>query len=101
MIRTLNFHTDPGHGWLEVDRRELESMGIDTDISHYSYQHKNKVYLEEDCDAGKYLKELDKNGVKYRFNEKYQANTPIRNYESYSPAAVITKDAFADLFARV
>ena len=48
------FHTDPGHGWLAVKKRELNALGV-TGISHHSYVKGNTVYLEEDCDAPKFI----------------------------------------------
>ena len=48
------YHTDPGHGWLEVPRTELVKLGIADSISHYSYQdgyNSDSVYLEHDLDA--------------------------------------------------
>ena len=51
-MTTFTFHTDPGHGWLEVSASELTRVGlVPSDFSAYSYQHLGKVYLEEDCDA--------------------------------------------------
>jgi hypothetical protein len=48
----FTFHSDPGHGWLEVSIPDLLRVGlVPSDFSAYSYQHLNKVYLEEDCDA--------------------------------------------------
>lgn len=44
------YHTDPGHGWLEVDQKDINELGIADKISSYSYMNKTKVYLEEDCD---------------------------------------------------
>jgi hypothetical protein len=54
----LNFISDPGHGWLEVPLaifRESQAKGMAA--SKYSYKSKIKqcVYLEEDCDAPKFL----------------------------------------------
>lgn len=46
------YHTDPGHGWLEVRREELISMGIAKDISPYSYADGERVYLEFEDDRG-------------------------------------------------
>ena len=48
--KSYDFYTDPGHGWLEVPRVELESLGIDDKITSCSYEDKDLVYLEEDCD---------------------------------------------------
>ena len=52
------FHSDPGHGWLEVARADLEALGLLSSISHYSYQRGERVYLEEDCDATKFYAKL-------------------------------------------
>ena len=56
MQRTLIYHTDPGHGWLEVPRNDLTTLGIAHDISACSYQDEMNAYLEEDVDAGVYLR---------------------------------------------
>ena len=56
MDKKLTFHYDAGHGWLEVDASELERMGIAGRISGYSYRRGGKAYLEEDVDAGVYIK---------------------------------------------
>lgn len=51
-MTTFTFHRDPGHGWLEVSTPDLLRVGlVPSDFSAYSYQHLDKVYLEEDCDA--------------------------------------------------
>jgi lipocalin len=54
--RTLTFHTDPAHGWLEVTRADLIALDIENKISRYSYEKGSKVYLEEDCDQMTYLR---------------------------------------------
>lgn len=51
----LTMHTDPGHGWLEVPRGLLDTLGIAADISPYSYIKGDRAFLEEDCDAGIFL----------------------------------------------
>lgn len=58
------FHSDAGHGWLEVDREELVELRIADQISSYSYQRGKKVYLEEDCDASSFINALDAQGIK-------------------------------------
>jgi len=51
------YHTDPGHGWLEVSFTELHKVGLTPgDFSAYSYQKGSVVYLEEDCDAAIFLR---------------------------------------------
>lgn len=79
------FHSDPGHGWLEVPRAELKSLGIHKTISTCSYQRGSMVYLEEDCDASKFIQAYRaKYGKNPVWVEKHQDPTPIRNYERYS-----------------
>jgi len=73
------FISDPGHAWLEVPRAELVALNILDKVSHYSYQNKDMVYLEEDCDAGLFMdvKGLTRDNIV----DVYHAQTPIRNYE--------------------
>lgn len=56
----LNFHSDPGHGWLAVPTAEVERVGLAGKISGYSYRSESgtTLYLEEDCDAPAYLDAL-------------------------------------------
>ena len=80
------FHSDPGHGWLEVKRQELKDLGILNEISQYSYQKGDTVYLEEDCDAALFTIAKEKAGQKIERKdivESYKENTPIRNYQSF------------------
>lgn len=71
--KTYTFYNDPGHGWLEVTVVELEQLGIDDKISQFSYREGNHAYLEEDCDAPKFL-------AAYR--EKHGMGPPIQ--EAYT-----------------
>jgi hypothetical protein len=48
----LLFISDPGHGWLRVPYESAFGLGI----SNYSYQDGQYAYLEEDADAGKWLR---------------------------------------------
>lgn len=80
---TFDFYQDPGHGWLEVDRGLLSNLGIEREISVFSYQKDNKVYLEEDCDARVLVEKLESQGVKVTFNVIHQTYTPIRGYNSF------------------
>lgn len=53
----FRFHSDPGHGWLEVGLADLRDVGLRaTQFSSYSYRHGDRLYLEEDCDATLFLK---------------------------------------------
>jgi hypothetical protein len=51
-MTTFNFYHDPGHGWLEVSKADLDNVGLsEAQISGYSYRKHDRYYLEEDCDA--------------------------------------------------
>lgn len=49
---TLDFHSDPSHGWLAVP---MEILG-DFQPSQFSYTNGFIAFLEEDCDAGAFIK---------------------------------------------
>jgi len=83
-MNTYIFHSDPGHGWLEVTRAECKRLGILERISHYSYQRGDKVYLEEDCDAALWVEAKRAAGEDFEFDEQHLEVTPIRNYPSFS-----------------
>lgn len=81
---TLDFHYDAGHAWLEVPKSELIKYGIDGDISECSYQRNDFAFLEEDCDAPKYLDELKHAGIKFIFDEVDDGDSSqIREYQRY------------------
>lgn len=50
---TLRFFTDPGHGWLEVNKTLIRALHLQP--SAYSYHRDDMAYLEEDCDAGDFM----------------------------------------------
>lgn len=84
-----DFYSDPSHGWLKVSRKELEELGIATKITAFSYQRKNDVFLDEDCDASLFFKtKQEKQGITIKFRD-HAADirvSKIRNYPSYTPA---------------
>jgi hypothetical protein len=65
------FYSDPGHGWLEVSAANLRALGLNpTDFSTCSYRKGNVFYLEEDCDAPKFITAWEaKNKTKFQFRE--------------------------------
>jgi hypothetical protein len=73
MAKTYTFHTDPGHGWLEVPVADAEKYCDPRELSSYSYASKNLkvLYLEEDCDAGTFLKGLKENGVEFSIETQH------------------------------
>jgi hypothetical protein len=84
-IVTKVFHSDAGHGWLAVKRAELHELGIADAITSYSYQKGGTVYLEEDCDAARYIVSMEKRGITVKFKEgKSCDRSPIRSYAMYT-----------------
>jgi hypothetical protein len=80
----LNFFSDPSHGWLEVDLDLLAKYGIKHEISEYSYIRGDKAYLEEDLDAGTFMRELKVRGITLKINEIHtDYDAPIRNYQRF------------------
>ena len=75
------FFTDPGHGWLEVTRDEINRLGVVP--SRYSYMREDLVYLEEDCDASAFIRAKKELGEKVETTEIYRVHTAIRNYPSF------------------
>lgn len=81
---TYTFHSDPGHGWLEVPIKDLEVLGIKNKISSFSYYSASKgiAYLEEDCDASYFIFSMEKVGKKVEYKEVYHKHFN-RNRPSY------------------
>ena len=84
---TLNSYSDPGHGWLKCKRQLLIDLGIDREVTGFSYERKEDVFLEEDCDAPRLIMALQAKGVEVRFRHtSTQSKTSkIRSYFSYRP----------------
>lgn len=78
------FHTDSGHGWLEVGLDELYMLNIADKISGYSYKRGGKAYLEEDCDAGVFINALESKGIKFKYNViNVDGDSIIRSFRRY------------------
>lgn len=80
----FTYHTDPGHGWLEVSAADLKAVGLTAkDFSAYSYRGNGKLYLEEDCDASKFVAAYEaKHGRKAEYQERYAERSFIRRLPS-------------------
>jgi hypothetical protein len=83
------FYNDPGHAWLKVPAVELAIFGVLNKISAYSYIQDKYVYLEEDSDAGTFLKarfpgmEPREVGRLYIIDKITDNDSPIRDYAPY------------------
>ena len=83
MSKTYKFYSDAGHAWLAVKLAELEALGVPlSSISNYSYLKGKTVYLEEDCDAPKFInKFIEKNQTQPFFvHIEHNNPSPIRSY---------------------
>ena len=83
--RKLTFYADPGHGWLAVNRTDLDALDIAHKITRYSYERARRVYLEEDLDAETYMTAAKAAGWKITITEKYEDPSPVRDYAHYQP----------------
>lgn len=63
-VKGLRWYNDPGHGWLRVPMQAVVSAGVAGQISTCSYMSRGGqvAYLEEDCDAPRFLMAI---GVSY------------------------------------
>ena len=83
---TCIVYSDPAHAWAKVKRQVLVNLGLDKDVSPYSYQYKDNVYLEEDNDLSLLYQRLLKDNVRMKFVEKHtDKDSRIRSYEHYQP----------------
>jgi hypothetical protein len=56
---TIEFYEDPGHGWCKIPRKLAHDLGFAHKISGCSYEDKDYIYLEEDCDFALFIDALD------------------------------------------
>ena len=88
----IHYYQDPGHGWIKVPKKKLVELGIHTEISRYSYMRGSFAYLEEDCDAPRFINALKAHGETYETVEHHaDRRSPIRGYEHYLGGVVIDK----------
>jgi len=71
-ILNLNFINTASHGYLKVDRQTFKDLNFNgSEFSQCSYYQprNNCFYLEEDCDAPKFIKIVKDKGYKINLNE--------------------------------
>tara|TARA_R100001460_G_scaffold91386_1_gene133162 strand:- start:846 stop:1112 length:267 start_codon:yes stop_codon:yes gene_type:complete len=87
MNKTYTLYSDSSHGWLQVQRKELEELNIINNVSEYSYINGQFVYLEEDCDLNLFINAYkSKYNVKPIIKECLQENNGIRLYSRFKKA---------------
>ena len=81
----IKFYSDLGHGWGAVKRKVLDELGIADQITPFSYQKGQTVYLEEDCDLPTLVTKLALNGVTVEYEQRStEGRSPIRSYDRFS-----------------
>lgn len=76
---------DPAHAWLHVRRTEIQRLGIAKEITSYSYQRGETVFLEEDRDLATFMRAKEAVGEAVAYKRRYVENSPIRAYDGYLP----------------
>jgi len=86
----LEFLADPGHGWLEVDMAHLHELGIAQQITPYSYISRDgfTAYLEEDCDAPRYLQACREAGIAIDMREHHTNGDSFIHRPAYPASSV-------------
>ena len=65
----LTYLQDPGHGWLIVPASLVRELGCRPSVYSYFDRAAGFAYLEEDCDAGEFLRALSAAGTKPEIHE--------------------------------
>lgn len=79
--KTLDFYSDPAHGWLKVPFSELYDLKIIQYMS-CSFEKGDFAYLEEDCAMSVYRAALNAQGYNLKFNfHESDRSSKIRGYD--------------------
>lgn len=88
----LKFYQDPGHGWVKTPLKLLTKLGIENQITGFSYQRGKFAYLEEDFDRATLLWAAAKAGINIELQEFHtNRDSRIRSYMRYCPPAVLDR----------
>lgn len=97
MPKQFTYYGDAGHAWLEVPYSALVTLNLHQQITGFSYQQDDLVYLEEDYDAVLFVKayllyigksENDYEAFRSICRQIHDGNySQIRNYQHYSNPA--------------
>ena len=86
----LTFISDPGHGWLRVPLADIAALGIEAEISEYSFIDGRFAYLEEDCDYGRFVAACNAQNIPLpkiqdRYVERFNRNRPCFGAPQFTP----------------
>lgn len=84
-MKSYRFYSDPAHGWLRVPVAELSALGIATKVSSCSYRKGRWAYLEEDCDAPRFIQEFVRKHERrpHIVESSCNGRSTIRSYPAY------------------
>lgn len=85
-MKEYKMYHDPRHGWLAVPSIDLIEAGVERVITGFSFMSPmgEVVYLEEDCDAGTFLRAIEAKGVAYAIRHiRSNRSAPCTRYQSY------------------
>lgn len=83
----FQLYEDPGHAWLAAPLKLIVALGIEKQISNYSYVDGPTVYLEEDCDAPRLLDALSSVGLDVGvYSNSENGDSFIRELDHYERA---------------
>jgi len=87
-MKTFDYIQDPGHGWIKVPVALLLELSIAGDISSFSYYRDGFAYLEEDCDAARFMNAYARFGQDPKLRDRVARakSSKIRSYFCYTPA---------------
>lgn len=69
----ITVYSDPGHAWGAVPVALLTALGIEGQISAYSYldPRSGTAYLEEDCDLPRFVQAARARGITVTWEERH------------------------------
>lgn len=87
--KVFRAYADPGHAWVKVSKvflREVCGMNWRSVFTNFSYEHNDWVYLEEDVDAGRFVKHCNAYGIEPIIKVSHTNNrSRIRSYDPLAP----------------
>jgi len=93
----FTMYSDPGHAWLQVTHQDFCNVGLrPIDFSEFSFRGRDCFYLEEDCDAPKFLKAYESLHKQLIINNVY---TNSESFIRLLPSINYPKQAYLKQYA--
>lgn len=81
---TFHFFEDYSHGWLRVNKNLISHLGIEKEITPYSYVNGKYIYLEEDCDYVTFYNKMRDFGLNFTVKNHFsKKRSRIRRFERF------------------